>query len=1393
METIRPRSHSPQMSNRASPPPQALVPAPVTPLHSPHHSLSSSVSSRTPIHNLSIHEYRKQQHTPIPRTATPSGKTLRRKAAVPALNGAERAPSITQTTQPGSQSSLRALHASHSAQHLVPRTSPSQQHLLSDQLFRSQSAEPRTQGGSISSISTTNSLGQVRVFNSRKRLPKPPAANRSGPLPPLAIVTYLPPPPTDPSALDFSGEASCSSRTRDTPTASTFSLSRFPKPPHLSKPSFSPPQDEQERTRINTFSYATTAPATPPATPAVLHYRGASFDLVNPHDSLLLHDIVTPSRDFGSSEYLPVRSSEYLFEDSSEVVLSNQSSLTPTEHGQMAPKRALYGDISSAHAGILRRPDDSFGNFGHDLPLPPTPAAVSPESSAYTSPLYSPESNFAPPPLAVKKSPSDSRFSIKQLTRSLTKKLGKTPEQHHEQELQDLRDSRVSLASASMGREMPHAFDETHVAVPAATYFPVNPMSPITPTSPVSPQELGFADDEDYDIEVSRQHSMQRYDSEPLTSMVPEDPSAQIGRCNDPRESMSEGYLQSRPYYDDLESIYASSSIYTGDDHRKSAYQQSLASNRQSNPFVRYSGMDASNFANEYNQDSPYGYTSRTHRKSKPLSQEMYHRSMTRGNDKTDTISKIIEQYDPNPSADTTMSYHSQQPTGYGGLVTSASETFDRSHPMDRPALVGVPSGLSQFEMDPQQDPKQVGDDDEVLPKQQVLARKPTTTRHIGAPPREPAPLAPSFEYDEAPYASPRPDASEVLSNKSSYSYGDTRHLLQISQVDGLVPPVSALVQSLQPSSSYSQATVRAPEPSSSYSQMGEVPSPQTPREALDQADRIFEHAITERQQHRHESIPAIWARRSSGSLLVSKRLSNYPAEEVPTFEIACNDDQGPVENDGDWESVQCDSREARVSLGSIADYSSSEGTRNSLGINSDGSLPSWSRNPSQGVSVYSHQSPVQTHQHPFSSSPPQLPLQARVRTTSQISNPRFVSSPPRSNGGPGFSMSTHPEDVFGRGAVEEPYAFAPWADQYAFSDKETQELLASGPNDKIMMDNERASTHQPYQTDFQHTDDYDVVPASSSPVSAFGNAGRLERENTFEKLCIIGPKGNLTGTPQGTGMHETGSSVADFSSPGFILTSSTGHRSYRSADHHGFYASPFPATGSVTRIRQSQPPARYDEEQRSPSEMTLFPKTSTLEPVSESPSGAGTKHRSSLRGSTSFLRSQRRVSRSAAVPGQTKLRQMILAPEHARKALSSQDTTFSRSIGGSIRPSTSDTTTPLRPYLSVNTLPPVRTVIAHHHSPHLLCPERVASPEDEERRRKLSWAILAVFCLLPPCIILYRLWGDSIIVSVTKGQLGHCTPRSKKAALIGGIAVNIGIATAIVTAIGIAHALGAA
>lgn len=157
----------------------------------------------------------------------------------------------------------------------------------------------------------------------------------------------------------------------------------------------------------------------------------------------------------------------------------------------------------------------------------------------------------------------------------------------------------------------------------------------------------------------------------------------------------------------------------------------------------------------------------------------------------------------------------------------------------------------------------------------------------------------------------------------------------------------------------------------------------------------------------------------------------------------------------------------------------------------------------------------------------------------------------------------------------------------------------------------------------------------------------------------------------------------------------------------------------------------------------------------------------------------------------------MVLAPD-VRTTISSQDTRFSRfvSVSGSGRPSTSDTATPLHPtHPSLDTFPTIRsgkTVLAHQHSPHLLCPEREVTEEDEARRRKLSWLIFACFCILPPCMFLYRMWGDSIIVSVTKGDLGHCTARSKRVAFIAGITVNIGLITAILVPILVAQALKA-
>jgi hypothetical protein len=216
-------SHLPRVSDDTSPPTHAhahthahtYAPAFITPVHSPHHSVTSSISSRTPVHTLSIHEYRRQQNTPNSQTATPSGRTLRRKAATPLLISTEFDTSVREKRS-DSQSSLRPLHVSRSAHQLHSHRSPFQQQLLEDQLIRAQSTEPRTQGGSVSSVSTTTSTGKVGHFKSRKRLPKPPAPTGFLPTPShLAIAKPdLPRRPPLPAALKLPIQGSQSSGTR---------------------------------------------------------------------------------------------------------------------------------------------------------------------------------------------------------------------------------------------------------------------------------------------------------------------------------------------------------------------------------------------------------------------------------------------------------------------------------------------------------------------------------------------------------------------------------------------------------------------------------------------------------------------------------------------------------------------------------------------------------------------------------------------------------------------------------------------------------------------------------------------------------------------------------------------------------------------------------------------------------------------------------------------------------------------------------------------------------------------------------------------------------------------------------------------------------------------------
>jgi hypothetical protein len=150
----------------------------------------------------------------------------------------------------------------------------------------------------------------------------------------------------------------------------------------------------------------------------------------------------------------------------------------------------------------------------------------------------------------------------------------------------------------------------------------------------------------------------------------------------------------------------------------------------------------------------------------------------------------------------------------------------------------------------------------------------------------------------------------------------------------------------------------------------------------------------------------------------------------------------------------------------------------------------------------------------------------------------------------------------------------------------------------------------------------------------------------------------------------------------------------------------------------------------------------------------------------------------------------MVLAPSAATLSSSEHSVNDSRvfETEHSARPSTSNTHTPLRHPVSRPTL---QKVLANEDTPHLLCPERAINPVEEEARRKLSWAIFAFFCVLPPALILYRWMGDSVIVNVTKGRFSHVSAQPKRLALGVGIAVNVSITAAILLPILIAHAAG--
>ncbi|KAJ4357597.1 uncharacterized protein N0V89_002173 [Didymosphaeria variabile] len=1373
---------------------------PADPVHSPHHSFHSSSSSRLSVRDLTLHEYRKQQNSPAPQ-ATPPGRTLRRKAAASGLKEVERVPLVSKTPLSAFRVPPRPLHISQSTHSLfayqqLPPSPPHQDDLSADELVRSQSAEP-------SRRSTT--AAKVREFKPIKRLPKPLSSGR-GPLPispaPLASMTSNQPRLSPLQTTSYPSFETSIPNDDSQPTPSSVSLSKFPRPPNFADPSLSPPIDETEPPRVNTISFASTAPATPPATPAVIHYRGASFDLVNPHSSLVLDNIVTPSREIDSSEYLPLRSSEdpLVF---SEVVTSpplpaNADSTRWLRNARFTATFPLPMHLLSPDEATNIPPSPNL-----DLPLPPTPVAHSPGPSAFDSPVLSPETRATASPCTDRRPASDSRFSLKQLTRSLTQRFSKVPEKAHEEELQEFSESRVSLASASFEGDFPRPLERSYRAVtPRSGTLPDEPITPISPLD----QVFHIMDQRSSPASVAQHRNFaQRAFSAPLSSMVPDDSSAEIGRAGDQRRDALESDFAARPYYDDLASIYPSSSIYTSESRRQSNVPRSLSRNRKSNPYHGSMSEGADALAREYKSDALLQYPSsqRTSRRvSRPLEQEMFQRSLLQGGEKTDTISKFIDQYEGNYSSNASQSLLISTPEA-NGHQPAPSELYKEITEAERAETTGLTSGLGQFQFEFAQPEFSSGNENPPSSVEVDRAGPVTLAPHPGVPPPIPAPLAPAFQYDEDFDSLGRSGPSEISSK--SPSYGDTRQLLQFSS---------------QPAISPKDSMQAGPLVSSEYSQPG---ASSTPSEALEQAEDIFANAGS---QPRNGGIPAIWSKRiSSHNLLRSKsddvldEVQDW--EELESYGLTGYEDEGPA----DWETVGNGSprRGVRFSVGeSLADYSSSGGShssRDSMGFS--GSFPVYEEPPLEpGTFQYRHPAPLRNHSNPFASSPPLLPVGVSMPGATLGGIETYLhSSPPTSSTVPAFYGRS--PDTYGSSTPRHEFLpFTPWATPYEMSEKETQELLASGPNDEILyeVDEDDAGQDDSFESHERSSSPMQpmriTIPTGTTTDGASSNLNTRERENSFDKLTMIGPKGNLTGTPQGTGMHDAGSSVADNSSPGAILDSSPlasptsnqdGYQIFRSAatrntnmhsevefgidsstssvdcEGNGCYEA-LERRGSVNRIVPCvhTPP---DMHKRAPSQATLFPQES---PFPDPPRRAS---RMSW-GSPITPRDPRRRGSRAAVPGQTKLRQMVLAS--SAQTLSSSDRSINDprffGVEHSARPSTSNTDTPLRHCASRPTL---RTVFANEHSPHLLCPERALDPEEEEARRKLSWIIFAMFCVLPPTLILYRWMGDTVIINMTKGRFSHVSSKPKRIALGAGIAVNASIVAAILLPILIAHAAG--
>ncbi|MCJ1253663.1 hypothetical protein MMC24_001475 [Lignoscripta atroalba] len=165
----------------------------------------------------------------------------------------------------------------------------------------------------------------------------------------------------------------------------------------------------------------------------------------------------------------------------------------------------------------------------------------------------------------------------------------------------------------------------------------------------------------------------------------------------------------------------------------------------------------------------------------------------------------------------------------------------------------------------------------------------------------------------------------------------------------------------------------------------------------------------------------------------------------------------------------------------------------------------------------YRHPTPLsKEHTHPFASSPPLVSSERRDRTynvtplaedtdlqTEYVSPGRYNRTGTYGNG-----RRQNPPQLF------EPRGM----------------VVKDGQRDVSYASLRASGIDGSYSNAWLSTVD-EVRPNENNEMHTHGNS--------FSKMTALGPKANITGTPEGTGVREVGSSLADASSPGVKLSSS--------------------------------------------------------------------------------------------------------------------------------------------------------------------------------------------------------------------------------------------------------------